>query len=52
MDPQILLNILMTQSFADWYDKEFIDFVTGEEDAPSGVEVLNTLQQFINQHSR
>jgi hypothetical protein len=48
MDPQVLLNILMTQDFADWYASEFEDYVTGEEDAPSGVEVLNTLQQFIS----
>jgi hypothetical protein len=50
MNSQALLNILMSQDFADWHAGEFENYVTGEENAPSVIEVLNTLQEFINRH--
>lgn len=51
MNPQVLLNILMSQDFHDWYNGQFNDYVEGDEDAPSGIEVLNTLSEFISKHS-
>lgn len=41
---EILLNILEKQSFENWYNNEFQDYITGEEDAPTQAEILKELE--------
>lgn len=40
----IVLNILEKGSFDDWYTKEFTDYITGEENAPTKAGILKELE--------
>jgi hypothetical protein len=44
---QLLLNILEQQSFKDWYDNDFEDYITGEENAPTKEALLKDLQWYL-----
>jgi hypothetical protein len=44
---KILLNILQQQSFKNWLDKDFEDYITGEEDAPTKEQILKDLQWYL-----
>ena len=44
---KILLNILQQQSFKNWLDNDFEDYVTGEEDAPTKEQILKDLQWYL-----
>ena len=44
---KILLNILQQQSFKNWLDNDFEDYITGEEDAPTKEAILKDLQWYI-----
>ena len=41
---EIFLNILTKQSFESWYQRQFQDFITGEENAPSEEDILKELE--------
>ena len=44
---ELLLNILQQQSFKNWLDNDFEDYVTGEEDAPTKEAILKDLQWYL-----
>jgi len=44
---QIFLNILEKQSFKNWYEREFEDYIVGEGGAPSKQQLLNELERQI-----
>lgn len=48
----IILNILTKQSFKDWYDNEFEDYITGEENAPTKADILKELQWQVSRELR
>ena len=44
---KLLLNILEQQSFKNWLDNDFEDYVAGEEDAPTREAILKDLQWYL-----
>ena len=36
---ELILEGLMKQRFVDWYEKEFIPFIEGDDEAPSENEI-------------
>ena len=44
---KILLDILQQQSFKNWLDNDFEDYITGEEDAPTKEAILKDLQWYL-----
>ena len=49
---EIILNILEKQSFKDWYEREFEDYIVGEGGAPSKQQILNELERQISRELR
>lgn len=49
---KIFLNILSKQSFKDWYETEFEDYVVAEGGAPTETQILKELTHFISQELR
>ena len=47
MTAEQLLNLLMTQSFANFYKGELEDYIIGEEDAMSREEIIDNLQELM-----
>jgi len=41
---QHILDVLMTQEFKDWHDKEFDDYVKGEDGAPTKDGILEQIK--------
>jgi hypothetical protein len=41
---ELILDILMKQSFERWHSTQFQDYITGEENAPSKAEILKELE--------
>jgi hypothetical protein len=50
MTAEQLLNLLMTQSFANFYKGELEDYIIGEEDVMSREEIIANLQELMNFH--
>jgi len=48
MTVEQLLDLLTTQSFANFYNGELEDYITGEEDAMSREEIIANLQELMN----
>ena len=44
---KIILNILEKQSFERWYNNDFLDYITGEENAPTKAEILKELEWHV-----
>jgi len=40
-------NMLMTQTFADWHDGEFMDHVEGEENCKNKKEICEELKLML-----
>lgn len=45
---KILLNILEKQTFKDWYEDEFEDYIQGSEEALTKQQILNDLEWMIS----
>ena len=41
---ELILDILMKQSFVRWHSTQLQDYITGEENAPSKAEILKELE--------
>lgn len=39
-----VLDLLSSQAFATWYEREFMDYIEGEENAPSKEDILKFLE--------
>ena len=48
MTAEQLLNFLMTQTFADFYNDELEGYITGEEDAMSREDIIGNLKELMN----
>jgi hypothetical protein len=48
----IVLKMIEKQSFATWYERDFEDYVVGEEGALSTQQILNDLELLINREMR
>ena len=44
---EILHNILANGQFDSWHKREFEDYITGEDKAPTKTQVLKELEFFI-----
>ena len=47
MNVENVYNMLMSQSFADWYDNRFMAHVMGEEEADSKEEIFKSLKDLL-----
>ncbi len=45
---KMFLNILEKQTFESWYERDFQDYITGEENAPSENQILKELEDQIS----
>jgi hypothetical protein len=43
-----ILNTMETQSFYDWYEKDFTDYIQGDADGKTQEEILDDLNDFFN----
>lgn len=43
-----ILNTMETQSFYDWYEKDFTDYIQGDADGKTQEEILDDLNSFFN----
>lgn len=48
----IVLKMIEKQTFATWYERDFEDYVVGEEGALSKQQILNDLELLINREMR
>lgn len=48
MTEKLIYDTLMSQSFVDWYEGEFIDHVGGGEDTKSRHDVLKSIKDIFN----
>lgn len=44
----IFLNILTKQSFASWYESDFEDYITSEDNAPTKEDILKELKWHLS----
>lgn len=44
---KMFLDILEQQSFKNWLEKDFEDYITGEEGAPTKEQILKDLQWYL-----
>jgi hypothetical protein len=44
---ETILNILEQQSFKNWLENDFEDYITGEENAPTKEQILKDLQWYL-----
>lgn len=49
---KMFLNILEKQTFESWYERDFQDYITGEENAPSENQILKELEDQIGREIR
>ena len=49
---QLLHNVLVNGQFDSWHKREFEDYVTGEDYAPTKTQVLKELEFFIEREIR
>ena len=42
-----VFDMLTSQSFVNWYENEFMDFVTGEEDCPTEEDIKARIARFV-----
>lgn len=49
MNWENVYNMLMSQSFRDWYDNRFMAHAMGEEEAPSKEEILKSLKALLKE---
>jgi len=40
-------NIITGQDFADWYEGEFMNHITGEEGAKTRAQIMERIEQFL-----
>jgi hypothetical protein len=45
---EIFLDVIQKQSFANWYESEFEDYITGEDESITKEQIINQLESFIN----
>jgi hypothetical protein len=45
---EIILDIIQKQSFASWYESDFEDYITGENEDLTKQQILNTLEGFVS----
>lgn len=45
---KMFLSILEKQTFESWYERDFQDYITGEENAPSENQILKELEDQIS----
>lgn len=43
----VVYEMLTKQAFSDWYEKDFVDHLQGEDDAKSKKEILADLKKMI-----
>ena len=43
-----ILHVMETQSFYDWYEKDFTDYIQGDADGKTQEEILDDLKDFFN----
>lgn len=48
MTAEQILNMITTQTFADFYVGELEDYITGEDDAFTRAEIIANLQELMN----
>jgi hypothetical protein len=44
---QMIHSLLMNGQFDSWYKREFEDYVTGEENAPTYFQIIKELEFFV-----
>ena len=49
---KMFLNILEKQTFESWYERDFQDYITGEENAPSENQILKELEDQIGREMK
>ena len=49
---EVFYNILSKQSFKDWYEEEFEDYIVGEDNAPTKKQILSELQRLVSYEIR
>lgn len=47
MNEEEIYNLLMRQSFDDWYKGDFNSYIMGEKDAPSKEEIIEDIRDFF-----
>jgi hypothetical protein len=45
---EVMYDILTQQSFGCWYERDFKDYMTGEEDAPTKEQITAELQRAVS----
>jgi hypothetical protein len=45
---EIFLDVIQKQSFASWYESDFEDYITGEDESITKEQIINQLESFIN----
>ena len=49
---QILHDVLANGQFDSWHKREFEDYITGEDNAPTKEQILKELEFFISREIR
>ncbi len=44
---EIILDIIQKQSFANWYESEFEDYITGEDESITKEQIVSQLESFV-----
>lgn len=44
---EIVLDIIQKQSFASWYESEFEDYITGEDESITKEQIVSQLESFV-----
>ena len=45
---KVMYDILTQQSFECWYERDFKDYMTGEEDAPTEEQIMAELRRAVS----
>jgi hypothetical protein len=48
MTAEQLLNLITTQTFADFYNNDLEDFIVGDDNAMSKEDIIGNLQELMN----
>lgn len=48
MTAEQLLNLITSQTFADFYNNELEDYITGDDKALSKEDIIGNLQELMN----
>jgi hypothetical protein len=47
-----VLEMISKQTFKDWYEQSFEDYICGEEDALTKQQIINDLEWFLSKEIR